>query len=95
MGQAGRRRDEDERALLGLLPADGDPVSSEKIRRQLGWDVQRYAGACMRLEDERYLLRGQGRGETICRDLAAVPQEFRPACGHPARMSRCARCPSR
>lgn len=83
MGQAGRRHDEDERALLGLLPADGSPVSSEEIRRQLGWDVQRYSGARTRLEDAGYLPRGRGPGETICRDLAAVPQEFRPACGHP------------
>jgi len=26
---------------------------------------------------------GQGRGETIRRDLTAVPAEFRPACGRP------------
>jgi hypothetical protein len=26
---------------------------------------------------------GQGRAETVCRDLTAVPPEFRPACGRP------------
>ena len=29
------------------------------------------------------MLAGHGRGETICRDLVAVPPEFRPACGRP------------
>jgi hypothetical protein len=26
---------------------------------------------------------GRGRDETVCRDLTAVPPEFRPACGRP------------
>jgi hypothetical protein len=30
-----------------------------------------------------HVLSGQGRGETIRRDLTAVPSEFRPACGRP------------
>jgi hypothetical protein len=33
-------------------------------------------------DDDERTLTGQG-GKTICRDLSAVPQEFRPACGRP------------
>jgi hypothetical protein len=83
MGTAGPPRDEDGRALLRLLPADGSPADSEQARRTLGWTRQRWAGACLRLEEQGRVLSGQGRGETIRRDLTAVPPEFRPACGRP------------
>jgi len=83
MGTAGPPGDEDGRALLRLLPADGSPADSAQTRRTLGWNRQRWAGACRRLEEQGRVLSGQGRGETIRRDLTAVPAEFRPACGRP------------
>jgi len=83
VSQTGDYRDADEQALLGLLPADGSPADSTEIRSRLGWDTERYARACVRLEEQGYVLSGQGRGESVCRDLTAVPPEFRPACGHP------------
>jgi hypothetical protein len=83
MGQAERQLDEDERALLELLPADGSEAASEGILGRLGWDAGRYAGACVRLEERGYVQAGQGRAETVHRDLTAVPPEFRPACGRP------------
>ena len=83
MSQTGDHRDADEQALLGLLPADGSPADSTQIRSRLGWDTERYASACVRLEEQGYVLSGQGRGESACRDLTAVPPEFRPACGRP------------
>jgi hypothetical protein len=82
MASAGRER-ADEQALLALLPVDGSPADSMEIRRRLGWDAERYAGTCVSLEDQGYVLSGQGRAESACRDLTAVPLEFRPACGHP------------
>ncbi len=81
--QTGDHRDADEQALLGLLPADGSPADSTEIRSRLGWDAERYASACVRLEAQGFVLSGQGRGESACRDLTAVPPEFRPACGRP------------
>ena len=83
MRQAGHHRDKDEVALLGLLPADGSPADSKEVRGRLGWDAERYASACARLEEQGYVQSGQGRAESICRDLTAVPPEFRPACGCP------------
>ena len=83
MSQTGDHRDADEQALLGLLPADGSPADSTQIRSRLGWDAERYASACVRLEAQGFVLSGQGRGESACRDLTAVPPEFRPACGRP------------
>jgi len=83
MGQAERQLDEDERALLELLPADGSGAASEEIRGRLGWDAERYARVCVRLEEQGYVQAGQGRAETVYRDLTAVPPEFRPACGRP------------
>jgi hypothetical protein len=83
MGTAGPPGDEDGRALLRLLPADGSPADSAQARRMLGWNRQRWAGACRRLEEQGRVLSGQGRGETIRRDLTAVPPEFRPASGRP------------
>ena len=74
---------EDERALLDLLPADGSAADSNQIRSQLDWDAERYAHARARLEEQGYVLAGNGRDETVCRDLTAVPPEFRPACGRP------------
>lgn len=83
MSQTGDHREADEQAVLGLLPPDGNPADSKEIRSRLGWDVERYASACVRLEEQGYVLSGQGRGESACRDLTAVPPEFRPACGRP------------
>ena len=83
MRQAGYQPDEDERALLDLLPADGSPADSNQIRSQLDWDAERYAHACISLEEQGYVLAGHSRDETVCRDLTAVPPEFRPACGRP------------
>jgi hypothetical protein len=83
MGQAGQAPGGDERALLDCLPPDGGTVGSQAVRRQLGWEQERYVSICRRLEDQGYVLSGRGRGGTICRDLTAVPPEFRPACGHP------------
>jgi hypothetical protein len=83
MRQAEYQPDEDERALLELLPADGSAADSNQIRSRLVWDAERYAHACVRLEEQGYVLAGHGRGETVCRDLMAVPPEFRPACGRP------------
>jgi hypothetical protein len=83
VSQTGDHRDADEQALLGLLPADGSPADSTEIRSRLGWDTERYARACVRLEEQGYVLSGQGLGESVGRDLTAVPPEFRPACGRP------------
>jgi hypothetical protein len=58
LGQAGQLHDADERALLGLLPADGSTASSQKIRRQLGWAPERYADVGRRLEDQGHVLSG-------------------------------------
>jgi hypothetical protein len=76
MGTAGPPGDEDGRALLRLLPADGSPADSEQVRRTLGWTRQRWAGACLRLEEQRRVLSGQGRDETIRRDLTGVSLSF-------------------
>jgi hypothetical protein len=83
MRRAEYQPDEDERALLDLLPADGSAADSNQIRSQLDWDAERYAHARARLEEQGYVLAGHGRDETVCRDLTAVPPEFRPACGRP------------
>jgi hypothetical protein len=83
MGQAGRQLDEDEQALLKLLPADGSEAASEGILARLGWDAERYVRACVRLEQREYVQAGHGLAETVYRDLTAVPPEFRPACGRP------------
>jgi hypothetical protein len=58
-------------------------ADSKEIRSRLGWDAERYGGACLRLGEQGHVLSGQGRAESACRDLTAVPPEFRPACGHP------------
>lgn len=83
MGQPGHAPDEDEVALLALLPADGAPAGSNEIEGQLGWEAERYASACARLEERGYIVAGKGQGTTVGRDLTAVPPEFRPACGRP------------
>jgi hypothetical protein len=83
MRNADREPDEDEVALLALLPADGVPADGNETRSQLGWDAGRYADACARLEERGYILAGQGLSAAVGRDLTAVPPEFRPACGHP------------
>jgi hypothetical protein len=83
MGQAEHQLDEDERALLELLPADGSKAASEGILGRLGWDAERYVRACVRLEGRGYVQADQGHAETVYRDLTAVPPEFRPACGRP------------
>ena len=49
----------------------------------LGWDAERYARACVRLEERGYVQGGQGGAETVYRDLTLVSPEFRPACGRP------------
>jgi len=83
VGHASEIPGNDGQALLGCLPPGGGVVSSDVVCRQLGWDRERYATACRRLEDQGYVLSGPGRGGTIRRDLTAVPPEFRPACGRP------------
>jgi hypothetical protein len=70
-------------ALLALLPADGSPADGNEVLSQLGWDAGRYAHARDRLQERGYILAGHGPRATVCRDLRAVPAEFRPACGHP------------
>lgn len=80
---AGNALADDEQALLGCLPQDGRARRNQTIRRQLGWDEERYIRACAQLEQRGYVLGGQGRGTTVRRDLTAVPPEFRSACGHP------------
>jgi len=74
---------EDEEEFLSCLPHDGSPVESAAIDSRLGWDEERYAGACAKLEERGYLAKRLGRGETLGRNLAAVPPEFRTACGRP------------
>jgi acyl-CoA thioesterase FadM len=66
---------------VGTAPPSA--ADSHQIRSQLDWDAERYAHACARLEEQGYVLAGHGRDETVCRDLTAVPPEFRPACGRP------------
>ena len=83
MGQAERQLDEDERALLELLPEDGSEAAREGILGPLGWDADRYARVCARLEERGYVQADAGRAETVYRDLTAVPPEFRPARGRP------------
>jgi hypothetical protein len=68
-------------ALLALLPAGGAPADSNEIQGRLGWEAERYASACARLEERGYIVAGPGRSKTVGRDLTAVPPEFRPACG--------------
>jgi hypothetical protein len=70
-------------ALLALLPADGSAADGNEVLSQLGWDAGRYAHARDRLQERGYILAGHGPRATVCRDLRAVPAEFRPACGHP------------
>ena len=83
MGQADHALDEDEVALLALLPADGAPTDSHEVWGRLGWEAERYSSACARLEERGYIVAGQGQGKTVGRDLTAVPPEFRTACGRP------------
>ena len=83
MRRAKYQLDEDEPALLELLPADGSPADSNEIRSRLGWNAQRYSRTRDRLEERGYVLAGRGRAETVRRDLTAVPPEFRAACGRP------------
>jgi hypothetical protein len=83
VGQADHALDEDEVALLALLPADGPPADSNEIRGRLGWEAARYASTCARLEERGYIAAGQGQRKTVGRDLTAVPPEFRAACGRP------------
>ena len=52
MRQGEYEPDEDERALLDLLPADGSAADSNQIRSQLDWDAERYAHACAGLEEQ-------------------------------------------
>ena len=70
-------------ALLALLPADGAPADSNEIQGRLGWEAERYASACARLQEHGYIVAGPGQSKTVGRDLTAVPPEFRPACGRP------------
>ena len=83
MAQADRALDEDEAALLALLPADGSPADSDEVRGRLDWEAERYASARGRLEGRGYIVAGPGQGKTVGRDLTAVPPEFRSACGRP------------
>ena len=83
MEQADHALSEDEVALLALLPADGAPTDSNEIRDRLGWEAERYASACARLEERGYIVAWPGQGKTVARDLTAVPPEFRPVCGRP------------
>jgi len=83
VAKADAEPDQDEMALLSLLPADGAPADGNEARNQLGWDAGRYARARDRLAERGYILAGQGPSAAVCRDLTAVPPEFRPACGHP------------
>jgi hypothetical protein len=83
VGQDDHVLDEDEVAFLALLPADGAPADSDEIRGRLGWEAERYASACARLEERGYIVAGQGQSKAVGRDLTAVPPEFRPACGRP------------
>jgi hypothetical protein len=75
--------DEDEVALLALLPADGAPADSNEIRGRLGWEAEHYASTCARLEERGDIVARPGQSKTVGRDLTAVPPEFRPACGRP------------
>jgi hypothetical protein len=83
MTQPDHGPDEDEVALLALLPADGTPEDSSEIRSRLSWEADRYAGVCVRLERRGYIMAEEGHSRIVCRDLTPVPPEFRPACGHP------------
>jgi hypothetical protein len=80
---AGNALGDDEQALLGCLTQDGRARRNRTVRRQLGWDEERYVRACSQLEQRGYVLAGKGRGTNVWRDLTAVPPEFRPACGRP------------
>jgi hypothetical protein len=83
VGQAQQALDEDEAAVLVLLPADGAAADSSEIRGRLGWEAERFARACARLQERGYIVAGPGQNKTVGRDLTAVPPEFRPACGRP------------
>jgi hypothetical protein len=83
VGHGGHALDDDEVALLALLPADGALADSNEIRGQVGWEAERYASACARLEERGYIVAGKGQSNTVGRDLTAVPPEFRLACGRP------------
>ena len=83
MGHAGYGPGEDEVVLLALLPADGAPADSDEMRGQLGWEAERFASACARLEERGYMVARKGQDKAVGRNLTAVPPEFRPACGRP------------
>jgi hypothetical protein len=83
MRQAGYQPNEDEQALLELLPTDGSAADGTQIRSRLDWEAERYGHACARLEEHGYVLTEHGHSETICRDLTAIPPEVRSACGRP------------
>lgn len=83
MGHAGHALDEEEVALLALLPADGAPADSNEIRGQLGWKADRYVSVCARLEGRGYIVAGKDQSKAVGRDLTAIPPEFRLACGRP------------
>lgn len=60
---------DDEQTLLDHLPKDGSRKGNQAVRRELGWDEDRYFAARNRLEDRAYVLRGQGRGGSVRRNL--------------------------
>lgn len=66
-------QDTDEQALLDCLPEDGATKGNQAVRKQLGWDEDRYFAVRDRLEDEGIVLRGQGCGGTVRRNLTPVP----------------------
>ena len=79
MAKADSEPDQDEVALLALLPADGAPADGNEARNQLGWDAGRYASARDRLAERGYILAGRAAGATGSPDLRAEPQKFRLA----------------
>lgn len=66
MGQAEHQLDEDERALLELLPADGSRAASEGILDRLGWDAERYVSVPV----------PGWKGEDMCRPGRAALRPF-------------------
>lgn len=73
--------DDDRERLLGLVPSDGKSISNPSLIRQLGWDSAHYYELRDSMVDDGLLVVGRGRGGTVKRVVAHVPEG--PAASEP------------
>ncbi|WP_152551474.1 hypothetical protein [Polycyclovorans algicola] len=57
----------DEQQLFDLVPADGSYSTNPEVRRQLGWESDRYWTVRNSLIDQNLLSVARGRGGLVCR----------------------------